>query len=144
VSDTDVFGSSDLVVQIFPIPPQKSLSFPLPLLASTRKQSYSPFGKALALRGNQIGMGGGQVKHTYQASGKHGIECEGRMVHSKAVFKLRDAVLSQTAASIVVLGSLGSGRERRWGLGNARIPAALGLRTRYSADAVQYLPILAG
>jgi len=31
------------------------------------------------------------------------VECEGRIVHSDAVFKLRDAVLSQTAARIVVL-----------------------------------------
>jgi anti-anti-sigma regulatory factor len=31
------------------------------------------------------------------------VECEGRIVRSEAVFKLRDAVLSQTAARIVVL-----------------------------------------
>jgi len=31
------------------------------------------------------------------------VGCEGRIVHSEAVFKLRDAVLSQTAARIVVL-----------------------------------------
>ncbi len=31
------------------------------------------------------------------------VECEGRIVHSEAVFKLRDAVLSQPDARIVVL-----------------------------------------
>lgn len=31
------------------------------------------------------------------------VECEGRIVRSEAVFKLRDAVLSQAAARIVVL-----------------------------------------
>ncbi len=31
------------------------------------------------------------------------VECVGRIVHSKAVFELRDAVMSQAAARIIVL-----------------------------------------
>ena len=71
------------------------------------------------------------------------VECEGRIVHREALFKLRDAVLSQTAARIVVLDLSEVDVRGGGGLGMARIPAAMGLRTRYSADAVQSLPILA-
>jgi anti-anti-sigma factor len=41
--------------------------------------------------------------HIEQVGDMAVVECEGRIVHSEAVFKLRDAVLSQTAARIVVL-----------------------------------------
>ncbi len=41
--------------------------------------------------------------HIEQVGDMAVVECEGRIVHSEAVFKLRDAVLAQTAARIVVL-----------------------------------------
>ncbi len=41
--------------------------------------------------------------HIEQVGDMAVVECEGRIVHSEAVFKLRDAVLSQTAAHLVVL-----------------------------------------
>jgi anti-anti-sigma regulatory factor len=41
--------------------------------------------------------------HVEQVGDMAVVECEGRIVRSEAVFKLRDAVVSQTAASIVVL-----------------------------------------
>ena len=41
--------------------------------------------------------------HTEHVADAAVVECEGRIVHSEAVFKLRDAVLAQTAARIVVL-----------------------------------------
>ena len=49
-------------------------------------------------------MGGGQAKHNIEQVGAMAVvECEARIVYSDAVFKLRHAVLSRTAARIVVL-----------------------------------------
>jgi hypothetical protein len=62
----------------------------------------------------------------------------------RGCFKLRDAVLSQTAARIVVLDLSEVDVRGGGGFGNARIPAAMGLCTRSSAEAVQSLPIRTG
>src|ERR1700730_17073099 len=69
------------------------------------------------------------------------IECQGRIVGSESVFKLRDVVRAQTAASVIALDlsavhAIGGG-----GLGNRGVSRPLGTRPRYSIQAVQPLQI---
>ena len=59
------------------------------------------------------------------------VECEGRLVQSEAAFKLREAVVSQRNARIVIL----EGGE------HPRISAPIGPRSQHSLHAVRTIKV---
>jgi hypothetical protein len=67
------------------------------------------------------------------------VECAGRFVRNDAVFKLRDAVTSQTNARVVVLDLTEMDAIGGGGSGDAIAPAEMGSGSRYSIPAIQPL-----